>query len=101
MGTYVENEQYELVPDPSHPDAWRVRFLEGEFPETVIQYGAIRIDNKNEDDPMLRFSFDLISSPDPDLTVDDIFLQEEAANVLTAIIESAIQNDELRMKDVE
>ena len=50
-----ENVDYELVPDGDN-DHWHVRFLEGEFPETVIKYGAIALDEKTED---IRWNFEI------------------------------------------
>jgi hypothetical protein len=77
-----ENVDYELVPDGDN-DHWHVRFLEGEFPETVIKFGAIRID---EDTDELKYSFEIVSSPDSFLTTENASLQTFTGDVLYNIM---------------
>lgn len=89
-----ENEHYQL--QPASKDRWQVRFLKGDFPETVVQYGAIKILNEDElkAGKNMTFEFEVISSPDENLSEDNVDLQQQAADVLLAIIESAIMNNE-------
>lgn len=94
----IENQDYELIPAPSDPQAWHVRYLSGDFIETIVQYGRIRVDGK-KDDPHLIFDFNIISSPHVDITENDEALQSHAADVLVAIIENGINNKELQMKE--
>lgn len=100
-----ENKDYQLV--PADGDLWRVRFLTGDYPETVIEYGKITIKGENENGELdeeqsyMTFDFNLINSPDENVTEDTIELQQQAADTLLAIIESAIMNSEgITMKDV-
>ena len=87
-----ENVDYELVPDGDN-DHWHVRFLEGEFPETVIKYGSIALDEKTED---IRWNFEIVSSPDSFLTTENSSLQTFAGDVLYNImleLDSKDKND--------
>ena len=63
---HKENVTYSLVPGESGDQHWLVRFTEGPFAETVIQYGAIKL--IPEDDGKISFNFFVESSPDPNLT---------------------------------
>lgn len=102
MRELYENKDYELV--PGDDESWNVRFLTGTFIETVIQFGAIRMDGSgaSEKDVGLSFDFKVMSSPDPDLTPKDEKLQEEATLALQGILETAIENkEEMFMEEVK
>ena len=47
----------------------------------------------------MTFNFDVVSSPDPDLTVDNVELQEYAGDLLQAIIRDGIETDSVIMKE--
>lgn len=93
-----ENETYQLVPSEDG-DYWSVRFLEGQFAETIIQYGAIAVDENTDD--QLNFSFFIQSSPDTELTVDNVDLQLWAGDVLHEIIRDSLENQTAEFKEVE
>ena len=78
-----ENTDYEIIPDMNDDKSWNVRILTGAFTETVIKYGVVKF---NDED--MAFNFDIISSPDNDLTTDDVDLQKHAGNMLEKIIEN-------------
>ena len=78
-----ENTDYEIIPDMNDDKSWNVRILTGAFTETVIKYGVVKF---NDED--MTFNFDIISSPDNDLTIDDVDLQKYAGNMLEKIIEN-------------
>jgi len=80
-----ENIDYELV--PTDTDQWHVRFLTGDFIETVIEFGTIRFDG---DTGTLRWNMEIISSPDPDLTTESLTFQEHCGNILQNIMDSQI-----------
>ena len=48
---------------------------------------------------IMTFNFDVVSSPDPDLTVDNVELQEYAGDLLQAIIRDGIETDSVIMKE--
>jgi hypothetical protein len=89
MELLKENEDYELVPLEENPDAWGVRIKSGDFVETVVCYGAIGF-NKVKDN--LTYSFDVISSPDSELTPNNEDLQEHCTRILESIIVSGIED---------
>lgn len=101
---YIENKDYELIPDETGDDVWNVRILEGEFNEVVVRFGSIRIncrDVDNEEDVKLTFDFDVITTPDENLTPENIDLQLFAGDILLSIIESSIENkEEVHFKEV-
>ena len=78
-----ENTDYEIIPDVNDDKSWNVRILTGAFTETVIKYGVVKF---NDED--MTFNFDIVSSPDNDLTTDNVDLQKHAGNMLEQIIEN-------------
>lgn len=78
-----ENIQYELIPSSDKNDYWWIRIKEGDFIESIISFGQIRVDEKND---CMNFDFNLHYSPDEDLTVDNIELQRYAGKILESVI---------------
>tara|TARA_B100000925_G_scaffold268216_1_gene229222 strand:- start:382 stop:636 length:255 start_codon:yes stop_codon:yes gene_type:complete len=78
-----ENTDYEIIPDMNDDKAWNVRILKGAFTETVIKYGVVKFNSED-----ILFNFDIISSPDKDLTSEDVDLQKYAAGMLENIIDN-------------
>lgn len=93
-----EDIDYELIPcdDVGNEQAWDVRILRGNFVESVIRFGNLKV---NEEQGCLNFNFLVVSSPDADVTEDNIELQEYAGVVLESILENAIANDALLTKE--
>ena len=99
--THEENVTYELVPSPEHEQAWNVRILEGVYNETVIQYGAISFNEHDGEEETLSFNFEIVQSPDSELSEADEDLQEFAGKLLEHIIVQAIEAQEIEMKERE
>jgi len=95
--TLIELKDYELIPDNDNINDWNVRILSGDFVETVLKFGAISINEKGKD--IMTFNFDVISSPDSELTVDNTELQEYAGDLLQAIIRDGIDTNSVIMKE--
>jgi len=93
-----EGVYYELIPSDEHSQAWHVRILEGDYIETVLQYGAISF---NEVKDCMTFNFSVVSSPDADLTSEDEGLQIEAGDILQEIIRQGIEDGSLVTKERE
>ena len=93
-----EDIDYELIPcdDVGNEQAWDVRILRGDFIESVIRFGNLKV---NEEQGCLNFNFLVVSSPDADVTEDNAELQEYAGVVLESILENAIANDALLTKE--
>ena len=91
-----ENEDYELIPLEDNPDAWGVRIKNGDFIETVVCFGAIGF-NKVKDS--LTYSFDVISSPDSQLTADNEKLQEQCTKILESIIMEGIEKGTVELQE--
>ena len=83
----TESKDYELIPLEDDTESWGVRILTGEFSETIIKYGNVGFEGEG-DDMMMKFNFDIISTPDEDLEVEtNIELQELARDILFTIFE--------------
>ena len=94
-----EGIHYELIPASAENEmAWDIRILEGDYVETVIRYGKIAFNGKTNH---LTFDFKIISSPDSELTVANVHLQDYCAEILEDIIQNAIVNDTLVTQDKE
>lgn len=93
---------YEIIPakdmDDLNEQAWDIRILSGNYIETIIRYGNIAV---NEEKDALTFNFRVISSPIEDLTLEDIDLQNVAGDVLESILENAVMNDSLAIRDAD
>ena len=93
-----EDIDYELIPcdDVGNEQAWDVRILRGDFVDSDIRFGNLKV---NEEQGCLNFNFIVVSSPDADVTEDNIELQEYAGVVLESILENAIANHALLTKE--
>jgi len=87
-----ENTDFELI--PGKDESWAVRILKGEFIETSIAYGEIKVDG-TDTDPLMSFNFGVIESPDEDLDSSNNALQTLAGDILYSIMLNAIEKDEL------
>ena len=83
-----ENEDYELV--PNNNDGWDIRILTGDYVETVFTFGKIVVMESEEG---LSFDFEVVSTPDPDLTAEDWGLQKYVGNVLYDIITRSVKEE--------
>lgn len=94
-----ENIHYQLIPQQDNEsEGWDVRLLEGPHPETVIRYGTVSIDGK---DDQMRWNMEIVSSPDEDLTTESLTLQEYCGNILLDILETSIAEGSAIFRDQE
>lgn len=98
---FKENVDYEFVPNEENAEHWNIRILTGNYSESVIAFGHIKLNDNTIDDQSseMSFNFDVISTPDTDLSVDDIDFQSYAGDMLISIIESSLQNHEAIIKE--
>ena len=87
-GMFEENTQFEMTPGDN--DHWNIRILEGEYVESVIKFGKIKV---GEDD-MLHFNFTLVSTPHEGLSVDDNDFQRYAGKILESIMMTNLKDME-------
>ena len=91
-----EGVHYEIIPQTDDTRGWDVRLLE-EYPETVIRYGNVAFDGKRD---ALTFNYDIVSSPDPDLQIENnLTFQEYCGRILSNIIEQSISDGSLLAQD--
>ena len=93
-----EGTDYVLIEPDREEDPWHARILTGEFPETVIQFGAVAL---NEEAGALSFDFGVVSSPDPEAVVENEQLQNVAHDVLQSIFDVALEEGFARVTDRE
>ena len=93
-----EGIHYEIIPSSLDEKGWDVRLLE-EFPETVIRYGNVAFDGKQD---ALTFNYNIIISPDPELEIEGNFqFQEYCGRILSNIIEASIADGSMMAWDKE
>ena len=90
-----EGIHYEIIPQTDDTRGWDVRLLE-EYPETVIRYGNVAFDGKRD---ALTFNYDIVSSPDPDLQIENNLTFQEYCKILSNIIEQSITDGSLLAQD--
>ena len=93
-----ENKHYEIIPDKGDDQAWNVRILSGMFTETVLKYGVVKFNGKKKD---MTFNFDIVYTPDTELTVSDLKLQEFAGIMLEQIMAQGIRDNEIITREVK
>lgn len=79
---WVEGRDYIFRPGQDE-DNWNVGILTGEYIECLIRYNTIRID---EDNLTVHFDYDLLYSPDAELSAADPDLKAAAAEILHTIL---------------
>ena len=92
---HEENKTFELIPLEEHEQAWGVRILDGIYNETVLKFGEISFNEGDADEATMTFSFEIISSPDTELTTEDEDFQQFSGKLLEDIITQAIEREEL------
>ena len=81
-----ENVDFEMV--PGEGENWDIRILTGEFVETVINFNKIHV---SDDEEYLNFNFEIVTSPDPELSSDtNKDLQNYVSMVLSNILENVV-----------
>ena len=93
-----ENEHYEIIPDKGDDQAWNVRILSGMFTETVLRYGVVKFNGKEKN---MSFNFDIVYTPDTELKVSDLELQDVAGMMLEQIMAQGIRDGEVITREVK
>tara|TARA_B100000424_G_scaffold14633_1_gene10733 strand:- start:692 stop:994 length:303 start_codon:yes stop_codon:yes gene_type:complete len=94
----TENKHYEIIPDKADQQAWNVRILSGTFTETVLKYGVVKFDGKKKN---MTFNFDIVYTPDTELDVSNLKLQEFAGIMLEQIMANGIKEGSVITKEIE
>tara|TARA_B100000212_G_scaffold226019_1_gene171632 strand:- start:25 stop:339 length:315 start_codon:yes stop_codon:yes gene_type:complete len=96
----VENKDYEIIPDKGDEQAWNVRVLSGLYTETVLKYGVVKFNGKGKEKYM-SFNFDIIYTPDTELTKESVELQEFAGLMLEKIMAKGIEEGNVMTRDIK
>lgn len=95
-----EDVHFKIIPS-EEGHGWDVRILE-EFPETVIRFGAIEfvgVEGEGDQDGQISFNFDIISTPDDDLSKEDLPFQDFVGRILHTVIEMSIADGTMVAQD--
>jgi len=95
----TELKDYELIPNDEDEQAWAVRLLSGPYVETVIKFGAISFNRVKEG--VMTFNFTIISSPDSELTTDDVSFQDYVGDILQAVIRDGMETGSVMTRESE
>ena len=93
-----EGYHYQIIPDKGDDQAWNVRILSGTFTETVLKYGVVKFNGKKKD---MTFNFDIVYTPDTELKVSDLKLQEFAGIMLEQIMAQGMRDNEVITREVK
>ena len=96
----VENKDYEIIPDKGDEQAWNVRVLSGLYTETVLKYGVVKFNGKGKEKYM-SFNFDIIYTPDTELTKESVELQNFAGLMLEQIMARGIEEGNVITRDIK
>ena len=93
-----EGLDYELIPAKiENEQAWWVRLLSGPYVETVVSFGNLRVNGKEE---QIHFNFTVVESPIDGLSPDDVDFQNYVGSVLHDVLDNAIAKKEVVMTEV-
>jgi len=91
INMWTENKDYETIPHGDDNDqSWAIRILKGDFIETTLVFGNISFEDES-----VRFNFNVVSTPDESLTVDNMDLQDVAGQILEDVLVRAMSEGSL------
>lgn len=91
-----EGTDYELILNEEEDEHWSCRLLTGAFPETVIKFHKVQIDEEKD---QLSFNFHVLSSPDPEAHIDNEELQMVAGECLGSIMDTCVEEGSAKFSD--
>ena len=80
--------------DSDNDQAWDIRILEGDYVETVIRFGNIKLDGESG---CLNFNFVIQSTPNNNLDESDVDFQNYVADILENILIEAAKHDSIQL----
>jgi hypothetical protein len=96
MSSLKEGVDYELTPskDSDNDQSWDIRILEGDYVETVIRFGNIKLDGESG---CLNFNFVIQSTPNNDLDENNVDFQNYVSDILESVLIEAAKHDSLQL----
>ena len=93
-----EHLDYKLVPVVVEGiDGWNVDLLRAPYEDVTIRFNNVRV---NGDEQNITFNFDVVDTDEPNVyNIDNNDLQGFVGEVLTDILESAIETGSVDIKD--
>ena len=96
----TEDKHYQIIPDKGDDQAWNVRILSGTFTETVLKFGVVKFNGKGEESYM-SFNFEIVYTPDTELTKENKKLQEFAGILLEQVMARGIEEGNVLTREVK
>ena len=96
----TEDKHYQIIPDKGDEQAWNVRILSGTFTETVLKYGVVKFNGKGKDKYM-SFNFEIVYTPDTELTKENLKLKEFAGILLEQVMARGIEESTVISREVK
>jgi|TARA_B110000444_G_scaffold258464_1_gene299481 hypothetical protein len=93
-----EGIHYQIIPDREDEQSWNVRILKGQYTETVLKYGTVRF---NEIPKNMSFDFKIVYTPDTELKVSSVDLQEFAGYMLEKIMAQGVEEGSVITKEIK
>ena len=93
-----EGIHYQIIPDREDEQSWNVRILKGQYTETVLKYGTVRF---NEIPKNMSFDFKIVYTPDTELKVSNVVLQEFAGYMLEKIMAQGIEEGSVITREIK
>ena len=82
--------EYELIGAADVPDHWDIKIINGPFKDTVIRFGALSVDEKDED--QLNFNFEVIEPSVEEAVESNVEMQDTVGSILTSILEESLKH---------
>ena len=94
-----EGIDYELIPSSvQNEQAWWIRILRGPFVETVVSFGNIRVNGKEE---QIHFNFTVVQTPIDGLDPKNQQLQDWCGSILHDVLDRHIASNSVVMTEVD
>ena len=93
-----EGIHYQIIPDREDEQSWNVRILKVQYTETVLKYGTVRF---NEIPKNMSFDFKIVYTPDTELKVSNVVLQEFAGYMLEKIMAQGIEEGSVITREIK
>ena len=87
-GMLKENTDYEMIAGEN--DHWNIRIMTGEFIESVMSFGKIKVGK----DDLLHFDFEIHSSPNDEVSPDNVDFQRYAGKILEAVMVNSLSEED-------
>jgi len=96
----IENEDYQFIDVPQHPDKYGVKLLSGQFKDVIYDYGTVSF---HEEDESCRLAFEVSvhEAPESFANVEEIENHEEFQNAAGDILVNILKEENIKIQQSE